>query len=176
VKSNIACSKNGFFLIISLFSLAALVISGCNSGYIMNVGFSKDYKLKNTIYPSVEVDIIGTTPRTDQLVSKYPVNVYFEPNNLANKDMPVYKMYFSEEDYNNKQLSSDDPIWDKWNSIGIINLYVLANLPEIDVKATKLKDMRKIKIPFDPSWKASTINIELRSNGLFIANKKKLQN
>jgi hypothetical protein len=176
VKINISNYKNNFLYIISFFSLTALIISGCNSGYIINAGFGKNYNLKGGIYPSIEVDIIGTTPRTDKLIDKYPLNVYFAPNNLIKKDMLVYKMYFSEENYSSKQLSNNDPIWSKWNTMGITNLYILANLPETEANSTKkMADMRKIKIPFAPDWKTSTINVEIRNNGLFIAHKGNLQ-
>ena len=135
-----------------LFLVAA---AGCGGGvgrYNVTVRVDEMYKDEHGLPLSLEVHVRGLTKVENERWAAMPVSEYFA-NARANDRTIVMK--FGQNLEPEQKLSRTDPIWQKWEELGVAYLYIAANIPGVNVEKTGGVDPRKLSLPLNTScWKS----------------------
>jgi hypothetical protein len=143
-------------------SLGALLLSGCAS----NLSSVQLAATPSVAGASVQVDVIGVGPQ-DQSVADYPVGRYWEQGGSVAEGAPKKSFRFGPGEPEVQAISAGDPIWKQWQSSGVKELLVIADLPGVFPDVSPDMDPRRKILPI--ASKKPAVTVSLDRTGLNVA-------
>lgn len=154
-----------------LLAAWALVGVGCTP-CTYNIELVLDPALKeNNTWPSLEVDLVGVSPAERAIWASTNVNGYFDPANGSSLRRDLKRVgetaKFNQNLPTTQLLPKNHPRWKSWNARGVVELFVLVNLPIESAGVEAQRDQRVLILPLDcDQWDTDTIRISIHRASL----------
>ncbi len=115
-------------------SLLLVILTGCSSLYKYDVQVSPSKEILKAYgnFPSIEVDVAGVSEEEAHLLSSYPLDKYFAPNNSMRRHIAPVTLHFSDLDWQPKIIEGGSAEFKKWKERGATHIVALVNLPFTD--------------------------------------------
>jgi len=156
----------GIFCMSACLALTGVGCSTHMQPHDVTVALAPDVKAGGDTY---NVDLVGVSADESDMarMRSLGVNDYWSKSDLRN--LAAHRSFtFREGDSSPKTLAAGDPIWQEWNSKGVMNLFVIADLPDAPADKTGDQDTRRVIIPLKSDrWDgAQKITVSLRRSAI----------
>jgi hypothetical protein len=135
--------------------LGALLLGGCSST-LSSVQLAAAPSIADA---SVQVDVIGVGP-ADQSVADYPVGQYWAQGGAVAAGAPKRSFRFGPGEPDTQGIPASDPIWKQWQSAGVKELLVIADLPGVFPDVSPDSDPRRKVIPMASKKPGVTVSLD----------------
>jgi len=142
--------------------LGALLLSGCAS----NLSSVQMTAAPSIAGASVQVDVIGVGTQ-NQSVADYPVGRYWEQGGSVPSAEPKKSFRFGPGEPDMQAISANDPIWKLWQTAGVKELLVIADLPGVFPDVSPDMDPRRKVLPM--ASKKPSVAVTLDRSGVDVS-------
>jgi hypothetical protein len=104
---------------------------------------------------SVIVDLVGVNPSGMARWEAYDMAKYWKEGDPMRHDAEKAVLTFVSGQATNKTMLATDPLWAKWKSQGVAYVFVLADLPGVQVSKPGAQDARRQILSLDKCTWAS---------------------
>lgn len=159
-----------------LSGLVAMILcfSACSSSFEIQVSPSQELLEAYGYCPSLEVDVALASENDVLRFTQYPVEMYYDPKSSLRSFLEPITLRFAEDDVRAKLITSDDPVFAKWQAREPTHLVMIVNLPKAD-KDIKTLDTRKFLLKLEDGMFAANddLYIKIGATGLIKTTKER---